>query len=120
MQYDAQVAAANAKKGGWGSALGSIAGSVLGNYAGSEAGSVAITALMGSDKALKKNITFVSQDENGINHYTWEWTDAAKKMGYGNVPTYGVIAQEVEKILPNAVKRDHRGYLNVDYKAVSA
>jgi hypothetical protein len=122
MQYDAQVAAANAKKGGWGSALGSIAGSVLGNYAGSVAGSEAITAgfAMLSDERLKKDMKFHSVADSGVKYYTWEWNDRAKKLGADALKPFGVIAQEVEKIYPEAVGRDHFGYLRVDYRKIPA
>jgi hypothetical protein len=122
MQYDAQVAAANAKKGGWGSALGSIAGSVLGNYAGSVAGSEAITAgfAMLSDERLKKDMKFHSVADSGVKYYTWEWNDTAKRIGAKGGTQFGVIAQEVEKMYPDAVKRGVHGYLEVDYRKIPA
>ena len=122
MQYDAQVAAANAKKGGWGSALGSIAGSVLGNYAGSVAGSEAITAgfAMLSDERLKQDMKFHSVADNGVKYYTWEWNDKAKRIGAKGGTQFGVIAQEVEKMYPDAVKRGVHGYLEVDYRKIPA
>jgi len=119
MQYDAQVAAANAKKGGWGSALGSIAGSVLGNFAGSEAGSAAIVGMF-SDMALKQNVKFHSQDDKGVKYYTWEWNKKAKELGADKHPAFGVIAQEVEKMYPQAVRRGIEGYLHVDYGKIPA
>jgi len=66
-----------------------------------------------SDKRLKTKIKFVRQMANGIRWYTWEWKDKSNKQ-----PCYGVIAQEVQKIKPNAVKTGPDGYLMVNYGAL--
>jgi hypothetical protein len=66
-----------------------------------------------SDKRLKTKIKFVRQLANGIRWYTWEWKDKSNKQ-----PTYGVIAQEVQKIKPKAVKTGPDGYLMVNYGAL--
>jgi len=63
-----------------------------------------------SDKRLKTKIKFVRQLANGIRWYTWEWKDKSNKQ-----PSYGVIAQEVQKIKPKAVKTGPDGYLMVNY-----
>jgi len=121
MNYDAQVAAANAKKKGFGAILGSVAGNVLGGWAGSASGSAAITAMLPfSDERLKDNITQYGQLDNGIKLYTWEWNDEAKKHGYDKHPSYGVMAQEVAGVIPEAVRVGRGGYLRVDYSKVVA
>ena len=66
-----------------------------------------------SDKRLKTKIKFVRQLANGIRWYTWEWKDKSNKQ-----PSYGVIAQEVQKIKPKAVMRGPDGYLMVNYGAL--
>ncbi len=66
-----------------------------------------------SDKKLKTKIKFVRQLDNGIRWYTWEWKDNSNKQ-----PSYGVIAQEVQKIKPKAVKTGPDGYLMVNYGAL--
>lgn len=66
-----------------------------------------------SDKKLKTKIKFVRQLDNGIRWYTWEWKDSSNKQ-----PSYGVIAQEVQKIKPKAVKTGPDGYLMVNYGAL--
>ena len=66
-----------------------------------------------SDKRLKTKIKFVRQLDNGIRWYTWEWKDSSNKQ-----PSYGVIAQEVQKIKPKAVKTGPDGYLMVNYGAL--
>lgn len=66
-----------------------------------------------SDLRLKKNIKPLG---NGI--YTWEWNDVAYDIGVENNPTIGVIAQEIRKIVPEAVFTGKHGYLMVDYSKV--
>lgn len=63
-----------------------------------------------SDKRLKTKIKFVRQSDNGIRWYTWEWKDKDIKQ-----PSYGVIAQEVQKIKPEAVITGPDGFLMVNY-----
>lgn len=65
---------------------------------------------MMSDKRLKTKIKFVRQSDNGIRWYTWEWKDKDIKQ-----PSYGVIAQEVQKIKPEAVITGPDGFLMVNY-----
>lgn len=121
MNYDAQVAAANAKKTGIGGMLGSIAGNVLGGWAGSASGSAAITALLPfSDERLKEDIVEYGKLDNGVRLFKWKWNDVAKKLGADKWPTYGVIAQDVQKVIPDAVRLGKNGYLTVDYNKVVA
>ena len=67
-----------------------------------------------SDMALKTNVQLQGQLPNGINLYTWDWTKEGKELS-NNAPSYGVIAQEVQEIMPEAVVRGDHGYLTVDY-----
>ena len=67
-----------------------------------------------SDIRLKKDIEF-SHRENGYNIYTWEWTEEAIELGAGDLPKYGVLAQEVKTQKPEAVTTHGSGYLMVDY-----
>lgn len=68
-----------------------------------------------SDERLKDHITKVGE-ENGHTVYSWLWNKAANAMGlYGS--GRGVIAQEVEKVRPDAVSvRD--GYKCVNYDMI--
>jgi len=70
-----------------------------------------------SDIALKRDIEKIGKLPNGINVYKWSWTEEAKKI-VGDQPEYGVIAQEVQEVLPHAVKRGDDGYLMVNYSAL--
>ena len=77
--------------------------SFWGNVAG------AVGTGMASDIRLKDNITHVDTLPNGIKLYTWEWKEER------NEPTFGVLAQEVQQVLPEAVIEHTDGYLMVDY-----
>lgn len=68
-----------------------------------------------SDRRLKDNIQKVGT-ENGFNVYTWQWNKKANELGlHGN--GRGVIADEVKKVKPEAVKR-HAGFDTVDYEMI--
>lgn len=73
----------------------------------------AVAPFFKSDKRLKTKIKFVRQSDNGIRWYTWEWKDKDIKQ-----PSYGVIAQEVQKIKPEAVITGPDGFLMVNYGAL--
>jgi hypothetical protein len=67
-----------------------------------------------SDLRLKKDLTF-SHKEGSYNVYTWEWTKEAIELGAGDLPKYGVLAQEIMHEKPEAVTTHGSGYLMVDY-----
>ena len=111
------------KKGGIFGAIGNIAGSLLGSKAGSSAvmggiGKV-LSFLPFSDARLKTNIKHYDTLDNGIKLYTWDWTDTAIQKGAGDLPSYGVIAQDIQKNFPEAVHAGPDGYLRVDYNKVT-
>jgi len=71
-----------------------------------------------SDLRLKKNITPINnpltllEEINGV-YFNWkEGSDESRQVG--------VIAQEVEKVLPEVVSTDDDGYKSVDYGKISA
>ncbi|MCP4989836.1 MAG: tail fiber domain-containing protein [Colwellia sp.] len=68
-----------------------------------------------SDRRLKDNIK-KSGTENGFNVYTWDWNEKANQLGLHGSGK-GVIADEVKKIKPEAVKR-HAGFDTVDYQLI--
>jgi len=82
------------------------------DFFGSLAGAGATVAAF-SDIRLKKNIVSIGQ---GL--YAWEWNEEAKKIGADIFPSIGVIAQEIQKSLPDAVFKGESGYLMVDYSKV--
>lgn len=93
MGYDAALGAYNADQAAFGNLLG----------AGAQLGSA---AFMFSDRRLKSNIKRVGTHETGVGIYDYTM------MG---IPQRGVIAQEVQKVRPDLVKRHASGYLMVNY-----
>jgi hypothetical protein len=119
----AQMQAKAKKKGGIFGAIGSIAGSLLGTEAGSSAimgGIGKVASFFMSDERLKTNIKHYDTLDNGIKLYTWEWNEIAIQKGAGDLPTYGVIAQNIQKTFPEAVYQGSDGYLRVKYNKVAA
>jgi hypothetical protein len=92
--------------------IGGLFGGAMQGY-GTYAGLAA--AGLPSDVRLKENITHLDTLNNGINVYTWDWNNIAKVMGVDNHPRVGVIAQEIERVIPEAVLKHSNGYLMVDY-----
>ena len=81
------------------------------------AGNVKATSfIMTSDRRLKRNIASLSGLDNllSLNGYSYEWRDNGAK-------TYGLIAQEVEEILPHAVHTDKKtGLKGINYNSLIA
>lgn len=93
MGYDAQLGAYNAQQAGFGNLLG----------AGAQLGS----AFLFSDRRLKSNIKRVgTHPALGVGIYAYTM------MG---MPQRGVIAQEVQAVRPDLVRRHASGYLQVNY-----
>jgi hypothetical protein len=99
--YDAQLGAYNAQQAGNANTLGGLFS--LGSAALStpQAG-----AFLFSDRRLKSNIKRVGTHAIGVGIYDYTM------MG---MPQRGVIAQEVEAVRPDLVKRHASGYLTVNY-----
>jgi hypothetical protein len=71
-----------------------------------------------SDRRWKTKIILITDalDKlHSINGYTYKW-----KEGADTSTQVGVIAQEIEAVLPEAVKTDENGYKSVDYGKLSA
>jgi hypothetical protein len=99
-QADAQSSA------GMGSFLGSIGGALLSPV--TAGGSTVLSSLMGSDRRLKKNIVRIGELDNGLSLYEYEYVT-------GGGRTTGVMADEVEMVLPEAVYTRPDGFKMVDY-----
>lgn len=80
---------------------------ILGGWAGSNAGGAALTSMF-SDEDLKENIVEIGRthDDIPIKVFNYKWDD---------VPRMGVMAQDVEKVKPEAVFETESGYKAVDY-----
>jgi Chaperone of endosialidase len=70
--------------------------------------------MMGSDRRLKANILRVGTHGLGFGLYLFDYKpEHQARWGYGR--HLGVMADEVEGIMPHAVSRHPDGYLMVDY-----
>ena len=67
-----------------------------------------------SDERLKENIEYFDTIR-GVKYYTWDWNSEGKRVGADKYPSFGVIAQQVQKKYPNAVSTGEDGYLMVNY-----
>ena len=77
-----------------------------------------IVAEVDSDERLKDNIEPI-KDALGklqtLSGNTFTWNDKSEKVGISDI---GVIAQEVEKVIPMAVRPKDSGYLRVQYSKI--
>jgi hypothetical protein len=74
-----------------------------------------------SDVREKINVSPIRNSNNiiqGISGYTFEWKDEEKRNLYGNKKEYGVIAQELKEVMPEAVVEREDGTLAVNYKSL--
>ncbi len=62
-----------------------------------------------SDIRLKRDIALLSRLDNGLGLYRYRYL-------WSDLVYVGVMAQEVEKVMPEAVARGADGYLRVDYQ----
>lgn len=69
-----------------------------------------------SDPQLKDNIKLIGS-ENNHNIYTWDWNDNALELGLTGSST-GVLANEVKKVMPEAIKMHESGYMLVNYDMI--
>jgi hypothetical protein len=78
-----------------------------------------ITAYSSSDRRLKDNINPIPDALNkvmSISGVEFDWNDKADSVNTGH--DFGVIAQEILEILPEAVKQRDTGYLAVRYDRI--
>lgn len=71
----------------------------------------------GSDAAIKENICKIGVLDNGLNLYKFEY-QAPYKDTWGHGEYIGVMAQEVEQIIPEAVSVHPDGYKLVNYSMI--
>lgn len=62
-----------------------------------------------SDRRLKTDIHLIGKLHSGLNVYTFKYHESP------TVTHMGVMADEVEKVMPHAVSTDESGYLQVSY-----
>jgi hypothetical protein len=76
-----------------------------------------VVAYASSDERLKNNIELISNPIEKVQQLkgvTWEWNENADELQQ-SLPNVGVIAQDVEKVLPQLVHDRDNGYKGVDY-----
>jgi hypothetical protein len=73
--------------------------------------SLGSAAIMASDERLKKDVKKVGERPDGIGVYEYRYKAGGPKQ-------LGVLAQEVRKVRPDAVRKTSDGYLAVDYGAL--
>ena len=79
-----------------------------------------ITAFSTSDMRLKDNmkpITGAMYKLKHLNGYDFDWNEVRQPLYKGH--DIGLMAQEVQKVIPSAVRQSTTGYLQVDYKKVT-
>lgn len=69
---------------------------------------------MMSDPRAKENVVEVGRHPAGFGIYLFDYLPEFRAIG-GEGRKFGVMADEVAKIVPEAVKADENGYLRVDY-----
>jgi hypothetical protein len=78
-----------------------------------------VIAFSSSDKRFKENLTPIkgSLDKlTSISGYEFDWIPNDKYHAYGDRHDVGVIAQEVEKVLPEVVQTRDSGFKAVKYE----
>ena len=78
-----------------------------------------VIAYSTSDERLKDNIQLISNPIEKVQQLRgveFDWND--NSLFKAGKHDYGVIAQDVEKVLPELVKESHTGYLGVDYDKI--
>ena len=77
-----------------------------------------VVADLDSDERLKDNIEPIKEPLEKLKTLsgnTFTWNDKTEKVGTSDI---GVIAQEVEKIMPMAIRSKENGYLKVHYSKI--
>ena len=85
-----------------------------------------VIAFFSSDQRMKDNIFIINdplEKINSLRGVTFNWNDKGPKWTklekWKTDRDVGVIAQEVQKVLPEAVRKRENGYLSVDYKRLT-
>lgn len=71
-----------------------------------------------SDPRLKTNVQ-PKGEFRGVKFYTWDWNETAKGIVDPKQPTFGVMADELQKTHPHLVSKGEDGYLRVNYAQLS-
>jgi hypothetical protein len=77
-----------------------------------------ITAYFTSDKRQKNNIHLIIdalEKVKKLNGVKWDWNEDNTDEVTKSLPATGLIAQEVDEVLPEVVIQRNDGYLAIDY-----
>jgi hypothetical protein len=77
-----------------------------------------ITAFFSSDKRQKNNIHVIIdalEKVKKLNGVKWDWNEDNTDEVTKSLPKTGLIAQEVDEVLPEVVIKRQDGYLAIDY-----
>lgn len=91
----------------------SVITGALNNYGIDNVSSTPMNSYFTSDRRLKRNIRKVGKAESGLTIYSYEFKGAPGRTHIG------VMAQDVEKVAPSAVRTTASGIKQVDYGKVS-
>jgi hypothetical protein len=92
-----------------------------GTFSGAVTSAGDITAFYSSDMALKENFSPISQalQKVGlISGYEFDWKDHKDPLVIGEGHDVGIIAQEIEKVLPEVVMTRDNGKKAVNYQKI--
>ncbi|HYC35093.1 MAG TPA: tail fiber domain-containing protein [Usitatibacter sp.] len=73
-----------------------------------------LTTQMSSDRLLKQDWVRIGTHPLGVGIYLFDYKPEFRDR-HGHGRQFGVMADEVERVLPAAVTRDADGYRRVDY-----
>ena len=82
-----------------------------------------ITAFYSSDERLKENIKPIENATDkvkALGGYTFNWKEGIEEVTSKSGKDVGIIAQELEKVLPELVNTRDNGYKGVDYPKLVA
>jgi len=93
--------------------LASLCVAGIATVTGEIRGCADITAFHSSDCRLKENLQPINSNNiiKGLTGYSFDWNENSDKTG----KSYGVIAQDVEKVMPELIQNRLDGYKAVDY-----
>lgn len=105
----------NANQAAGSGLMGGLMG-IGGQFAGSKAGSAALAGMF-SDPRMKENVIKIGNLDNGLNLYRFEYKPEFKDIA-GHGQHIGVMADEAEKVMPQAVMQHQNGYKMVNYGVI--
>jgi hypothetical protein len=114
---DPEIAALIGLDKATGGGIGKTAGDLLSGAGNAVSDFVGGIGDFFSDRSMKQNIEKIGKLDNGLNFYKWDYKPEFKKLaGYGTHT--GVMADEVEQVIPSAVKMHSSGHKMVNYGEV--